>query len=181
MLEGLIGVIVQVSATLLLGAFFGLERRMRGYPDASELHAFIAALGLIAMLQFRPAAAPMVAVMAVAMAFCFALIGGARAALRAIAGQRDLHAASGADVFTLGGAMSAGCACGSGDVRAVAGVMLIMTLFSMFRPLENYAGPALERGDVDAPHTPHLFVPPAANDDAPPRAKVDAGGDLLGR
>ncbi len=151
MLELLVQIISQVSATLLLGAFFGLERRLRGYPDASRLHAVVAALGLMAIILFRPDSAPVLTTMVFACGLSFISVAGTRSLLQALANSHTMFAASGADTFTLTGALMVGCACGTGDVRSVVAVMIFMALVSIFRPLESYAGEVLSRGDVDAP------------------------------
>ncbi len=165
MFEILLNIVCQVSATLLLGAFFGLERRMRGYPDASRLHAIVAAIGLMAIILFRPEAAPVVTTMVVTCGLSFLSVAGFRMLLQALANSRTMFAASGADTFTLAGALMVGCACGTGDVRSVAAVMVFMALVSIFRPLENYAGEVLSRGDVDAPELSQASLVAVASND----------------
>ena len=141
---------------------------MRGYPDASLFHAIIAAVGLMLMLVFRPEGAALVSIMAVAIGGSFLVVGTMRSGLQAISETPAMFAASGADTFTLAGAASVGCACGTGDVRSVAAVMMLAIVLSIFRPLQNYSGPALSFGNVDAvgpaPAGVELF---AANDDLP--------------
>ena len=174
MLEAFIVIIVQVSATLLLGAFFGIERRLRGYPDASRLHAVAAAFGLMAMIVMRPEAAPPVTAMTVAVGLSFMVVAGIRAALQAIAESPAIFSASGADTFTLAGALCAGAACGTADVRSVAAIMIIMALISMFRPVKRFQGSAFARNHADTIQlVPRVVFSHPANDDEPTPAQLE--------
>lgn len=175
--DAILQIFAQVSAALLLGAFFGLERRMRGYPDASLFHAAIAAAGLVVMVAMRPQSIPLVTLMAISVGVTFAVVAAGRAALQWCAGSpQAVFAQSGSDTFTISGALCAGCACGTGDVRSIAAVLLGMIVVSIFRPLDRRAAEGLSRGDVDAIHGPSVspldpaglaVAPFAANDDAP--------------
>ncbi len=191
MADALTQIVAQVSAALLLGAFFGLERRMRGYPDASLFHAAVAAVGLVAMVAVRPQALTLVMLMALTVGICFVIVAGGRAALQWCAGSPAIFSNAGADTFTIMGALCVGCACGTGDVRSIAAVMLAMTVVSIFRPLDRRGAEGLSRGDVDAPlaglSAVVAIVPVAANDDGPTSGNAAEEGapqrynDPLGR
>jgi len=180
------GISLQVSATLLLGAFFGLERRMRGYPDASPLHAAVAGAGLLAMTAFKPEALSIAMTMGVAVALSFSLVGLMRSGIQAIAEEPAIFAGAGADLFTLGGALSVGCACGTGDIRAVAGLMIVMALVSMFRPLESFRPDPLAGGEqLSILASGQIVMPHAANENTEPdpadERGTGTGDDPLGR
>lgn len=130
-------VVLQVGAAILLGAFYGLERKVRGYPDASGVHALTAAFGLVCMIAFRPEDTSILQTTSALLIIAVAFVAGVRSAMKSIALRDDLFAGSGADTFTLSGAMAVGAACGTGDVRAVAAVVLITTLIGILRPLEE--------------------------------------------
>ncbi len=130
-------VIFQVGTALLLGAFYGLERKVRGYPDASQLHSFTAAFGLVAMMLLRPDNTSILQTTAAALVISIVFVAGVRSAMKSLALRDDIFANSGSDTFTLSGAMSVGAACGTGDVRSVAAIVLITTLVSILRPLER--------------------------------------------
>lgn len=186
MLQSLAGITLQVSATLLLGAFFGLERRVRGYPDASPLHAAVAGAGLLAMTALKPEALSTAMTICVAVALSFSLVGLMRSAIQAIAEEPTIFAGAGADLFTLGGALSAGCACGTGDVRAVAGLVIVMALVSMFRPVETFKPNPLAGGEpLSRFASGQIVVPHAANENADPdpaaKRGTGTGDDPSGR
>lgn len=153
MIDVILATFLQVAATLLLGVFFGLERRLKGWPGANSLHANAAAAGLIGMLALNPNFSSLLLTMALAVAMSFAIVGVVRSSLQLVAGEVDLFAAAGADVVSLGSAMSAGCACGTSDARAVAGVVIVFALVAMFRSDGRKPLDILQRGDVDAPRS----------------------------
>lgn len=149
MIDVIAHAIVQVAATLLLGVFFGMERQLKGWPRARGAHANAAVAGLLGMLAFNPGFYSLALTMAVAMAMSFAVVGLTRSTLQMIAGDAELFAATGADVFSLGSAISAGCACGTSDVRAVAGVVMVMTCVAIFKADQRRPFDVLQQGDVD--------------------------------
>lgn len=160
--------LLQVAIALVLGVFFGLERRLRGYPDAGLLHACLAGAGLLVMVLVRPKGQSLPTVMAAAMAISFLLVWGLRLFLQWLAEAPDLFAEAGADTFTLTGALSVGCACGAADGRAVMAVMLIMTVVSLFRPFETAGRPVLQGGESHALARPARDARPRDGDQ--PRA-----------
>jgi uncharacterized membrane protein YhiD involved in acid resistance len=175
-------ILAQVSAALLLGAYFGLERRLRGCPDASLFHAAIAGAGLVFMVATRPQASIQITIMVIVTALTFVSVLSIRMLLRWCAGRRDIFATSGSDTFSITGAICVGCACGTGNLRAVAGVMVVMVLIAMLRPLQRFNGLQLARGDVDAPYDAAMpvIVPFPANDSAVLKSLDDPEGPRYG-
>ena len=139
---------------------------MRGFPGACGFHAIIAALGLIAMIAVRPDSGPLITLMTAAVGVSFAVAAAFRAAMEAIAGSRSQFPEGRGDAFTLAGSLSAGSACGTGDVRAVAAVMILAALIAAFRSREMRASVApVFPGEIDPePGGQFVMLGIAAND-----------------